>query len=247
MPQIPEPTGAPDALMPFLRWARDQISSFDAELKRRAMSDSNTNASQNSTMSTLVDRLGTVEAIMSSIGSSLTIAASQVTSGTFADARIPNLDASKITTGTLSRPVNTSGFVTSNAAWTYNVSGVTRLAVWMDSNGTLGNTGSTRRLKKDIEDFSPKDAAVLALRLVRFRWKAGDSDHWEVGMIAEEVADLGLEWLIVRDEGGQPMAIHYDRLALALVPLIQRMAESQAITSGRLEEIEARLKALEEN
>ena len=96
MPQIPEPTGAPDALMPFLRWARDQISSFDAELKRRAMSDSNTNASQNSTMSTLVDRLGTVEAIMSSIGSSLTIAASQVTSGTFATARIPSLDASQM-------------------------------------------------------------------------------------------------------------------------------------------------------
>lgn len=265
MPEIPKPVASPD-LMPWIRWAQGAITGLTDDALRKAQSDANTNASQNSTMTMLVEKLGTVQSIMDTIGSSLTIDAGQVVSGTFLDARIPALDAAKITTGTVTRPVSTSGSVTAggfsttgdvtangygtfNQAWNYNVSAVSRQAVWMDSSGKLGQTASTERFKKDIESWTPQEQAVLALQLVRFHWKPeyGDSDHWEYGLIAERLHELGLTWLVAYEEDGTPRAIHYDRLALALLPVIQGLAADRDATNARLVEIEARLTELEGN
>lgn len=265
MPEIPKPVAAPE-FMPWVRWAQSAITSLIDDAQRKTQSDANTNASQNSTMNMLVEKLGTVQSIMDTIGSSLTIDASQVVSGAFAIARIPNLDASKITTGTLGVGVNTgsgisggslsttgdvtaNGYGTFNQAWNYNVSAVTRQAVWMDASGKLGQTTSSERFKKDIESWSPEEQAVLALQLVRFHWREKGADgHWEYGLIAERLDELGLDWLVLYEEDGvTPRAVHYDRLALALLPVIQGLAAERDSTNARLMEIEARLSELEGN
>jgi hypothetical protein len=246
MPEIPKPVAAPE-LMPWVRWAQESIVDLVRNAERKALSDANANSSQNSTMSMLVEKLGDVQNIMATIGTSLTLDASQTVSGTFSTARIPNLDANKITSGTITNPVNTSGDVTAagngtfNAAWNYDVSAVTRRAVWMDSAGRMGQTASSERFKKDIQAWTPAEQAVLAMRLVRFHWRksVGDDKHWEYGVIAEQLHDLGLTWLVsYEDDGVTPHSVHYDRIALALMPLVQSH-------NARIEQIEARLAELE--
>jgi len=259
MPAIPKAVAAPE-LMPWVRWVQDTVTRLIQDAERKAQTDQNTNASQNSTMTMLVEKLGNVQSIMASIGSSLTLDASQIVSGTIAIARIPTLDATQIVSGTLSRPVNTTGSLTStgdvtsagygtfNQAWNYNVSAITRQAVWMDSSGKLGQTASSERFKKDIQAWSPEEQAVLAMQLVRFHWRpeVGDDQHWEHGLIAEDLHDLGLTWLVGYEEDGvTPRTVHYDRIALAMLPVVQRLSDTVQSHTDRLNDLAGQISRLE--
>ncbi|CAH0417588.1 hypothetical protein WFA24289_01949 [Periweissella fabaria] len=44
-------------------------------------------------------------------------------------------------------------------------------------------------------------------------------------MIAEDLADAGLDWLVVRDPTGEIEGIKYDRLAVALIPVIKNLKQ----------------------
>ncbi len=151
---------------------------------------------------------------------------------------------SDITSGTITRPVSTSGGGRFGAAWDNNITS-TRRAVWMESDGTLGHTASSARYKKNITPWDAlSDEAFLQLVVVTFQWRNGvdPSDHIEIGMIAEELHDRGLAWAVFYEPDGfgvlRPEGIHYDRLVLAVIPVVQRL-----IT--RVTSIEERLTALE--
>jgi hypothetical protein len=265
MPLIPEPIGAPEQ-MKFLRWVRDNIAAIMQETERRNAADRNVNLTQNSTMNMLVEQLGEVQGSIDTMIGLATFDAAQVVSGEFTPNLIPDIDAGKLTTGTVTRPVNATGDVTAtgnvtaggdvtagghgtfNAAWNYDVSAVTRRAVWMDAAGRMGQTTSSRRFKKDIEAWSPEEQAILALRTVRFHWRPehGDDRHWEYGVVAEELDELGLGWLVsYEDDGVTPHSVHYERLAVALLPLLQRLAVDIEATNARLNDVEQRLDRLE--
>lgn len=101
------------------------------------------------------------------------------------------------------------------------------LTAYFMPDGRLGISSSSRRFKKQIKGWSPDLQAVLAMELVEFHWKV---DHWDgperespadQGLIAEQLADLGLEWLIFRDDEGLPAGVRYDRIGLALLPVVQ--------------------------
>ncbi len=51
-------------------------------------------------------------------------------------------------------------------------------------------------------------------------WVRPDAQQ-EIGLIAEDLYEAGLEWLIFTDDDGRPLGIHFERLALALLPVIQ--------------------------
>ncbi|MGW4927981.1 tail fiber domain-containing protein [Agromyces sp. NPDC004153] len=92
--------------------------------------------------------------------------------------------------------------------------------------GRVGHVPSSRRYKRDEAAAELDPATILALQLVTFRYIAaveelGDDADVELGLIAEDVAELGLDWLVYRDAEGQPAGIRYERLALALLPLVQ--------------------------
>lgn len=115
-----------------------------------------------------------------------------------------------------------------NGGMTAVVSGY--VAVYRDGTGRLGLSPSTRRAKKNIAAWAPNLQALLALEVVTFHYRAAlfDEDDpqradppREVGLIAEDLVTLGLDWLVYRDAEGLPAGVHYERLALALVPLIQ--------------------------
>jgi hypothetical protein len=146
-----------------------------------------------------------------------------------------------------------------SAAPTNNITG-TRVTAWLQTaDGMLGMATSSRRYKQDIEPADLDVDAVLAIELVRYRYIAEvrkrddpDYEHYvgpdyvpamELGVIAEQLDDLGLKDFVVYapdGEGGErPDGVHYELLALALLPTIQEQAR-------RLTDLEERLNALEQ-
>lgn len=102
-------------------------------------------------------------------------------------------------------------------------------ATWQHETGYYGYAPSSRRFKTDIESFVPDAATIEALkslRVVMFRYYArppyDQAQQPQVyGLIAEEVHDLGLTWLVDYDEDGLPFGVRYDMLSLAMLLLWQ--------------------------
>jgi len=192
--------------------------------------------------------------------------ASKTTSGSFSADRIPSLDASKITTGTLSRPVSTSGAGAfnsiavngANAAIASDGSGyfnagltnpyanshpVSGQAIYMSSVGTFGVGASTMRVKKNIVDAQIDVDAVLGLRVRNFVYDADlvESDgSVQIGVIAEELEALGLTEFVIYDAAGVVSGVHYDRLALALIPVLQVQQSRLDLLADRVSKLECR-------
>ncbi|WP_313539852.1 tail fiber domain-containing protein [Leifsonia aquatica] len=107
-------------------------------------------------------------------------------------------------------------------------SGVTGwAALGVDAAGNIGIQTSSRRFKKDIQTWTPQAQAVFAMRLVQFRYLASDPDAspMEQGVIAEELLELGLDWLVFYDDDGEVQGVHYDKIALACVAALQDLNE----------------------
>ena len=122
-------------------------------------------------------------------------------------------------------------------------------AAYINGDGRLGRTVSARRYKQDITAWAPEKQAVFALQLVTYRLKSnvlsmGDGAPVEVGLIAEELVALGLSWLVLYIDG-EVEGIAYEKISLALLPVVQdhetRMLEQEAATAS----LSARLAALE--
>lgn len=109
--------------------------------------------------------------------------------------------------------------------------------VSVDSNGVLYVMTSSRRYKTDIEPIALDPAAVLKLQPVCFAWR--DSGQPDIGLIAEDVADLVPE-LVIPDVDGQPNAVRYDKVALGLLEVVK----SQRTQIGDLQQRVERLEAL---
>lgn len=115
--------------------------------------------------------------------------------------------------------------------------------VVVSSSLTLGTTTSSIRWKEDIAPLSYTPADILKMNPIFFRYKEnhlepGADRPLEVGLIAEELAELGFEEIIYRGKDGEPDGIAYDRLAVLLLKVCQDQ-------QNQLDAITARLDALE--
>lgn len=112
---------------------------------------------------------------------------------------------------------------------------------YINSDGTLGWVSSSRRHKKDIHPADVDVQAVLSLELVSFLYKVEiDTDRraeLQHGLIAEQLDEAGLDWLVDYGADGLPEGVRYDRLALALLPVVQDLA-------ARISAIETHLDAI---
>jgi hypothetical protein len=80
------------------------------------------------------------------------------------------------------------------------------------ADGTL----SSRRFKKDIAPIDKISEGLLALRPVTFHWKNDNTNKPEFGLVAEEVAEVNLDW-ITRNPQGEISGVRYQAIPILLL------------------------------
>src|SRR5437660_1876283 len=106
-----------------------------------------------------------------------------------------------------------------NSCYIGNIFGQTSfegVGVFVNSDGKLGTSLSSRRFKKDIQAMDKASEAILALKPVTFHYKTDSKGVPQFGLIAEEVADVNRD-LVVRDKEGKPCAVRYDQVNARLL------------------------------
>jgi hypothetical protein len=90
-------------------------------------------------------------------------------------------------------------------------------AVVVGPNNQLADaTLSSRRFKKDIASIDKLSEGLLALRPVTFHWKSDNTNEPEFGLVAEEVAEVNLDW-ITRNPQGEVTGVRYDTIPILLL------------------------------
>lgn len=137
-----------------------------------------------------------------------------------------------------------SGLVVAGGVTDQTLAGTGNRAVYSDSNGTLTNSSSDARLKKDIVSLSTATALgqTLLLRPVTFHWdtsrKRAESlgSQQEIGLIAQEVE--GIVPQVVGENADGYKSLDYAKLVPILIGAVQAQ---QGIIDG----LKARIEALE--
>jgi uncharacterized coiled-coil protein SlyX len=86
----------------------------------------------------------------------------------------------------------------------------------IDSAGQLGTQSSSRRFKHDIKPMDANSESLLALKPVTFHYKSDKTKRPEFGLIAEEVAEVNPD-LVVLDEKGEIYTVRYDAVNAMLL------------------------------
>ena len=133
----------------------------------------------------------------------------------------------------------------SNSCYIGNIFNVTSsggTAVFINSDGKLGTTTSSKRFKKEIKPMDKASEAIFALKPVSFRYtkdvdRAGTS---QFGLVAEEVEKINPD-LVVRDKEGKPYSVRYEQVnAMLLNEFLKehrKNEEQQATIAGLKKEV----------
>ncbi len=91
-------------------------------------------------------------------------------------------------------------------------------AVFINANGRLGTTTSSRRFKEEIKPMERASEVVFALTPVTFRYKKEiDPDATpQFGLVAEDVAKVNPD-LVVRDPDGKAFTVRYEAVNAMLL------------------------------
>lgn len=116
-------------------------------------------------------------------------------------------------------------------------------AVWALSDGTMGTSQSSRKVKQDFldPDITLEQMRSVDWTLYRFIDDVnlnGDSAIIHLGMIAEELDDNGLGMFVEYNDDYEPCGINYPMLGVWAI-------HEAHLAHDRIDELEARLKALE--
>lgn len=116
-------------------------------------------------------------------------------------------------------------------------------AVWALSDGTMGTSQSSRKVKQDFmePDITLEQMRSVDWRLYRFIDDVnlnGDSATIHVGMVAEELDDNGLGQFVEYNDDYEPCGINYPMLGVWAI-------HEAHLAHDRIDELESRLKALE--
>jgi trimeric autotransporter adhesin len=104
------------------------------------------------------------------------------------------------------------------------------------STGDFYYGSSSKRYKEDIQDFKENFSKILEVKPKKYKDKA--SGQQEIGYIAEEFEEIGLNDLVIYNEEKKPNGLKYDRVSLYLVEVIKEQQK-------KISELEERIKNLE--
>jgi hypothetical protein len=148
-----------------------------------------------------------------------------------------------VTNLTASGTLNGVGGVKSVDVYNRLVSGSPYKVQYVDSSGQMGYVPSSRRYKRDIVAAELDVRTIMAnIRVVTFRYiNAVASQEYvaptEWGVIAEEIHDLGLTWLVDYNEKGQPDGVKHERFAILLIMNAQEQ-------QSQIDDLDARLSSI---
>ncbi len=161
------------------------------------------------------------------------------TSGTTWDGPV-NSPSTVTAAGALSgATLNVSGAVKMPTVYSTSITSAFRVVYNGNGDGSMGYNLSSRRFNQDIESYTIDPTLLRQIRIVTFRYiaaveKEGNAATVEVGLIAEELHDLGLNWLVDYDADGLPEGVKFDRLALAALALAQDVDTRLALVEERI-------------
>ncbi len=116
---------------------------------------------------------------------------------------------------------NVAGADVSNRCYIGSIFGQTSsggTAVFINSDGKLGTTTSSRRFKQEIKAMDHASEALFALKPVTFRYKKGIDSQGipQFGLVAEDVEAVNPD-LVVRDKNGEIYTVRYDAVNAMLL------------------------------
>ena len=109
----------------------------------------------------------------------------------------------------------------SNSCYIGNIFNVTSsggTAVFINSDGKLGTSTSSKRFKEEIKPMDKASEALFVLRPVAFRYKQeiDPARTRQLGLVAEDVEKVSPD-LVVRDKEGKPHSVRYDQVNAMLL------------------------------
>jgi hypothetical protein len=114
----------------------------------------------------------------------------------------------------------------------------TGISVYVDQNGQLGTTRSSRRFKEQVRDMGNSSSALMKLRPVTFFYKP-EYDKGprtlQYGLIAEEVAEVYPD-LVAYEPDGKPYTVKYQYLTTMLLNELQKQ---HTVVAAQREEIDS--------
>jgi trimeric autotransporter adhesin len=123
--------------------------------------------------------------------------------------------------------------------------GASHTVVVGNDNRLADATVSSRRFKKDIAPIDKISEGLLALKPVTFHFKNDDTNYPQFGLIAEDVAQVNLDW-ITRDPQGEIYGVRYDTIPVLLLNEFlkeHRKTEEQGATISALRANDAKQEA----
>jgi len=105
-----------------------------------------------------------------------------------------------------------------------------------------GLSRSSSRWKENVRPIDDALALVEQLRGVRYDWR--ESGAADVGVIAEEVADV-LPELVSVDDGGRASGVHYGKLVSVLIEALKDQQDELEAAREKASSLEGRVERLE--
>src|SRR6266496_4198794 len=105
--------------------------------------------------------------------------------------------------------------------------------VFVNSDGKLGTTISSRRFKEEIKPMQRASEVLFALKPVTFRYKKEVDPQGipQFGLVAEDVEKVKSD-LVVRDREGKPCSVRYDQVnAMLLNEFLKEHSKVQELKS----------------
>ena len=147
---------------------------------------------------------------------------------------------------------NLGGANMSNTTWIANIYGrttrnATTAPVVVSADGQLGIAASAERFKKDIASMDRASESILSFRPVTFHYKTDTTGAAQFGLIAEEVAKVNPD-LVLLDQEGKPFTVRYDAVnAMLLNEFLKEHNKVEQLTKdfeSKLAEQQKKIEAL---
>lgn len=139
----------------------------------------------------------------------------------------------------------------STVQWPFEIDKAGAILYGVRQDGSVFS-GSSRRLKDNIEPLADGLETAMRLKPVTFDWKPEYGGAHDIGLVAEDTATVLPELAVKSADGRQALGVRYDRIGVVAIQAIQQqqaeIARQQALITKQqtaIAALQARLSALE--